>query len=80
MVKYKSNFLETCLFYVKTISTAESTVFVPLFNLFPFSTIFYLANIKGTGTSKLLSIIIIHLIIYLENCKRFHFACEVFKV
>ena len=80
MVKCKSNFLETCLFYVRTRSTTESTVFVALFNLFTFSTIFYLANFKGTGTRKFLSIIIVHLIIYLEDFKQFHYACEVFKL
>ena len=80
MLKYKSSFLESFLSFVRTRSTADSTVFVAFFNLFPFSTIFYLANIKGTGTSKLLSINIIVLIIFPEDCKQFYFACEVTKL
>ena len=64
MAKCKSSVLESCLSFVKTRSTAESTVFVALFYLFAFSTILYSANIKGTGTSKLLSIFIILLTIF----------------
>ena len=62
MANCKSSIFESCLSYVKTRSAAESTVFVALFYLFAFS-----ANIKGSGTSKLLSIIIILLIIFPED-------------
>ena len=37
MAKCKSNFLESCLSYVRTRSKVDSTVFVALFNLIAFS-------------------------------------------